>query len=139
MKIFRNPIFTFLLGIIIFAGINTYASIKAQADEIEYSSGVTVKDKIDDLYTKVNKVATQVATLTTQGASYTMQNDGYVIGTVTGHGTEGYGEVYFDGTTMAYAVGSNRTNQVSLYAQKNTVVSTRTPYGSYNLTVYEWR
>ena len=44
----------FILGGIIFSGISVYATFKAQADEIEYENGVSVKDKIDDLYSKTS-------------------------------------------------------------------------------------
>ena len=54
MKILKNPIFMFLLGAIIFTGIGACATIKLQASEIEYSEGVSIKDKIDDLYSKTN-------------------------------------------------------------------------------------
>ena len=52
MKILKNPLFTFILGVIITSGI-VYAATKIQATEIEYAPNITVKDKIDDLYTKV--------------------------------------------------------------------------------------
>jgi hypothetical protein len=42
----------FILGGIIFSSV-TLAATKISADKIEYSANVTVKDKIDNLYTKV--------------------------------------------------------------------------------------
>ena len=50
MKLFKNPIFMFILGALIFTTVGVYATIKIEANEIEYSEGVSVKDKIDDLY-----------------------------------------------------------------------------------------
>ena len=51
MKILKNPIFMFILGGIILSSV-TYAATKVEADKIEYSENVSVKDKIDDLYSK---------------------------------------------------------------------------------------
>ena len=50
-KIFQNRLFIFILGGIVFSSITAIA-INISADQIEYSTGVTVKDKIDDLYKK---------------------------------------------------------------------------------------
>ncbi len=52
MKNIKNYLLMFILGGIIFSGISVYATFKAKADEIEYENGVSVKDKIDDLYSK---------------------------------------------------------------------------------------
>lgn len=130
-------ILAFLLGLVIAGSIGVYATIKIQASEIGYND-TTVDQVLDELYTKKSQ-GVQVATLTTQGETYTMQNDGYITGTVTGHGSEGTGEVYFDGNLAFQVVGASRTRNVSLYAPKDTAVSTRTSYGTYNLTVYEWK
>ena len=54
MKNIKNYLLVFILGGIIFSGISVYATFKAQADEIEYENGVSVKDKIDDLYSKAS-------------------------------------------------------------------------------------
>ena len=56
MKNIKNYLLMFILGGIIFSGISVYATFKAQADEIEYKNGVSVKDKIDDLYSFKNNL-----------------------------------------------------------------------------------
>lgn len=48
MKIFKNSIFTFVLGLIIAGAIGVIA-ISVSADDISYGTG-TVKDAIDELY-----------------------------------------------------------------------------------------
>ena len=48
MKIFKNSIFTFVLGLIITGAIGVIA-ISVSADDISYGTG-TVKDAIDELY-----------------------------------------------------------------------------------------
>ena len=59
MKVFKNSIFTFVLGLIIAGAIGVIA-ISVSADDISYGNG-TVKDAIDDLYTEVgNTLSTEV-------------------------------------------------------------------------------
>ena len=60
MKLVKNPLFTFILGIII-SGSVVFAATQISASEIEYDSTHSVKDKIDDLYT----TATTFKNLTT--------------------------------------------------------------------------
>ena len=99
-----------------------------------------VGDAIDDIYNHVNKQPVQVATLTTQGATYTMQNDGYITGTVAAK-TGGNGAyITLDGTYI-YTVDYRETAtfNASIYAPKNSVITTRSDGGIYNLTVYEWK
>ena len=68
MKVFKNSIFTFVLGLIIAGAIGVIA-ISVSADDISYGSG-TVKDAIDDLYTeksifnKLTELSLETATLT---------------------------------------------------------------------------
>lgn len=84
----------------------------------------------------------EVARLTTQGASYTIQNDGYITGTVQASGGGAF--VYFNGTDVSNIVyytnySDTKVYNASIFASKGTVVSTRSNYGNYNLTVYEWK
>ena len=58
MKVFKNPIFMFILGVFISSGIMVFAEYVISADKIEYSTNISVKDKIDDLYTKVKPTYT---------------------------------------------------------------------------------
>ena len=39
-----------ITGLILAGSIGVYATIRLQANEVEYSNGISVKDKIDDLY-----------------------------------------------------------------------------------------
>ena len=146
MKILKSNlkgIIGFIIGVIIASSIAVYA-YSCAAKDVSYTKPgtnqeISVETALNDLYSKSNKTAQQVATLTTQGASYTFQNDGYILGTVTGVGTVGQGEVYYDGVMRAVAVGAGQTINYSLYVPAGTTVSTRTPYGTYNLTCYEFK
>ena len=51
-KFIKNNLLGFILGAIIFSGIGAYAEYIISADKIEYAPNISVKDKIDDLYTK---------------------------------------------------------------------------------------
>ena len=102
MKVFKNPIFMFLLGAIIFTGIGAYATIKLQASEIEYSEGVSIKDKIDDLYSKTNsnKVCLYISgTKGTVGSRY-LCNPG-------------------DGTARYFYILKTNSNTVKLIMERN--------------------
>ena len=58
MKNIKNYLLTFILGGIIFSGLTVFAEYVITADKIEYSANTSVKDKIDDLYTKVKPAYT---------------------------------------------------------------------------------
>ena len=157
-RIIKSRVFAFILGAVIFGGIVGVSAYSIFANDIGYtpsdstwkkSNGediTNVKDAIDELYSKANegKTATQVATLTTQGAIYTMQNDGYIIGTAKAAYMSASACIYFNGTELkdiVFAVPHDNSNtlNVSLYVRKDTIVYTRSDYGTYNLTVYEWK
>ena len=158
-KIFKSRIFAFILGAILFGGIGVVSAYTILANDIGYTPKDTtwkksngeditnVKDAIDELYikSKEGKTATQVATLTTQGATYTMQNDGYITGTIQPTYKQAGGIVYFnvnesDEHAVFVAPWDNNTIwNVSIFAQKNTTIYTRENYGTYNLTIYEWK
>ena len=140
----KKYIIGFILGAIIFGGITGVVAYNLNANEVSYGTG-TVKDAIDGLYNKkVNGV--QVATLTTQGASYTMQNDGYIIGTAQ---STGVNQSNTSGSSASLSINDKKyilsnwnetaINNVSIFAPKNAIVTTRTDGGTYNLTVYEWK
>ena len=71
-----------------------------------------------------------------------MQNDGYIVGTYSGTDTTA-GVVWFNEQTEAnirlFGDVNNLVFNASLYAPKDTVVSTRSNGGTYNLTIYEWK
>ena len=143
-------IFTFILGSLIFCGVGVAAS-ELLASSIKYepewkkSNGdniTNVSEAIDELYNKATdtRVATQVATLTTQGATYTMQHDGYVIGTAAPTQSDKVAFLEVDNKTLILTNEAYYgTRDVSVYAPKGSVVKTRDNYGTYNLTVYEWK
>ena len=143
-KVFKSRIFFLVLGMIIATTISVGATALYSSSEIGFTPTDpnwhvnNLEDAINDLHNTSSKTAVQVATLTTQGASYTMQNDGYITGTMTGTAPSANGVIYVDGVNYGFAVGSNTSN-ISVYAPKNSVVTTRNDYGTYNLTVYEWK
>ena len=149
----KKYIIGFILGALIFGGIVGVSAYTLFANDIGYtpkysswkkSNGediTNVKDAIDELYTKANegKTATEVATLTTQGATYTMQNDGFIVGTAKETG-DSMAKLFLDNKTLILSDWSGGVYyDVSIYATKDTVVTTRSNGGTYNLTVYEWK
>lgn len=79
MKITKSNLFFFLLGAIIFTGVGAFAAIKIDADKVNYSEGVTVKDKIDDLYTKVKPNYTGSTTITPSTSTQTLSTNGKIL------------------------------------------------------------
>ena len=68
-----------------------------------------------------------------------MRNDGYIVGTAW-RTPDGSGAILFlnDTKMMISDHASNEVNNVSVYASKDTVITTRSNGGNYNLTVYEF-
>jgi hypothetical protein len=68
-----------LITAIICISGTVYATIKIQASEVEYSEGISVKDKIDDLYTVQNTTIAnkdlEITNLTTQSTTLSGQVD----------------------------------------------------------------
>ena len=52
-KLFKNSIFTFVLGLIIAGSIGVYATLSYEASQITYKT-TTLDHAIDDLYTTQN-------------------------------------------------------------------------------------
>ena len=68
----------FLIGTILSGGI-VLAATKIDADKVDYSEGVTVKDKIDDLYTKVKPNYTGSTTITPSTSTQTLSTNDKVL------------------------------------------------------------
>ena len=79
MKIIKNPIFMFILGGIIFFSVGVYAEYIVTADKIEYSANISVKDKIDDLYTKVKPAYTGSTTVTPSTSMQTLNTNNKLL------------------------------------------------------------
>ena len=81
--IFKNPIFTFVLGAIIFGGIGTVVAATILAKDVTYPPKDTswkvsnVEDAIDSLYTKANTTISglnsQITTLKTSNTNLSNQ------------------------------------------------------------------
>ncbi len=56
MKNIKSYLLMFILGGICFSGIGAFAEYIVTADKIEYATNVSVKDKIDDLYSIKNVI-----------------------------------------------------------------------------------
>lgn len=153
-KILKSRIFLVIITAIVFTGIGVLATVAATS--ITYTPSWTkangdpisnVQEALDTLYTKATtlKTPTQVATMTTVGATYTMQNDGYIIGTVHPSWQVNGSFIYFDGAGYNNEIihtvnwSDNTTYNISIFAPKGVTVSTDSNYGTYNLTVYEWK
>ena len=154
MKYFKKNIKWIILVIvlmIIVSGVSVYATTTYLASQVNYikqdGTTVTVSDALNELYTKTTVSAQQVGTITTQGTSYTFQNDGYVLGTIKADYNSASGIIYFnehdenefDGGVSIAPYSSNTTFNVRLYAPKGTTLYTRKSYGTYNLTLYEFK
>ena len=63
-KFIKNNLLGFILGAIIFSGIGAYAEYIITADKVEYSKDISVKDKVDDLYTMFKPVYTGITSVT---------------------------------------------------------------------------
>ena len=143
-----KTVVAFILGGLIIGGSVYAATILFQSNIVGYNnarsglSATNVQDALDELYNKTNRKLepTQVATLTTQGATYTMQHDGYLIGTVSSTTGTASGNVYIDNVEI-YRVNWTDAGvfNASIYAQKGAIIRTRATYGTYNLTVYEFK
>ncbi len=56
MKNIKSYLLVFILGGICFYSISVFAEYVVSADKVKYSSNISIKDKIDDLYTRVKPV-----------------------------------------------------------------------------------
>ena len=76
-KIFKNPLLTFVIGILIAGRIGVYATIRIQASEIDYN-GTPVDEVLDDLYSNIPFTTMQSGKTTVQisgdGWQYTTIN-----------------------------------------------------------------
>ena len=134
----KEVIIAFIIGIILASSIAVYAAVSAS--QITYKDGKTVEYALNDLYSKSNKTPQQVATLTTRGASYTMKNDGYAVGYVHPSYNVAGGLIYLDDVIVFHAVyDEDLDKKASIYVPKGTIIKTRDNYGTYNLTVYEFK
>ena len=147
MKLIKNNLKLFIgifIGIILAGLVGGVVYAAVSANQISYTTNKnvqiqTVADGLNDLYNKTNKTPQAVATLTTQGATYTMQNDGFIVGTAKETG-DSMAKLFLDNKTLILSDWSGGVYyDVSIYATKDTVVTTRSNGGTYNLTVYEWK
>ncbi len=79
MKNVKNYLLSFILGGIVFSGITVFAEYVVTADKIEYANNVSVKDKIDDLYTKVKPVYTGETTITPTTSEQTLYTSDKIL------------------------------------------------------------
>ena len=83
-KALKSRIFQIVLTAIIFSGISVFATITITADQIEYAPNISVKAKIDDLYTTATTVVTglnnQISNLQTANINLQSQLDSLTPG-----------------------------------------------------------
>ena len=79
MKNIKGYLLSFILGGIIFSGIGAYAEYIVTADKIEYAPNISVKDKIDNLYTHVKPNYDGATTLTPTKDEQTLSTSGKVL------------------------------------------------------------
>ena len=77
-KVLNSKLFIFIVTAIVFTGIGAFAATQITAADIEYATNVSVKDKLDDLYTTQSTTVTNLqsanSTLTTANESLTSEN-----------------------------------------------------------------
>ena len=78
-KFIKNNLLGFILGAIIFSGIGAYAEYIITADKVEYSKDISVKDKVDDLYTKVKPSYTGATSITPSTTTQTLQTNNKLL------------------------------------------------------------
>ena len=79
MKNIKSYLLSFILGGIIFSGITVFAEYVITADKIEYSANISVKDKIDDLYTHVKPIYTGSTTVTPSSNTQTLNTNNKLL------------------------------------------------------------
>lgn len=79
MKNIKSYLLMFILGGICFSGIGAFAEYIVTADKIEYATNVSVKDKVDDLYTKVKPIYTGSVEVTPSASTQTLQTNNKIL------------------------------------------------------------
>ena len=150
-NVIKNPVFTFILGVIITGSISGVVALSYKAKDVEFTPSDsswnvnTVEDALKDL--KVAKEhkenGTEVARITDINQSYTFENDGYVIGTLGSSNSKG-GEIYYvvDGndTLVGYVpYNDSSMRPFEKFCKKGATIYTRADSGRYDLTIYEYK
>ena len=78
-KFIKNNLLGFILGAIIFSGIGAYAEYIITADKVEYAPNISIKDKVDDLYTKVKPSYTEATSITPSTTMQTLQTNNKLL------------------------------------------------------------
>ena len=77
-KVLNSKLFIFIITAIVFTGIGAGAATQITAADIKYVTNVSVKDKLDDLYTTQSTIVTNLqsanSTLTTDNETLTSEN-----------------------------------------------------------------
>ena len=71
-KFLNSKVFIFMLSSVIFTGVGVLANEMITADRVEYSEDVSVKDKMDDLYSKAKSAYTGSTTVTPSKSTQTL-------------------------------------------------------------------
>ncbi len=79
MKNIKSYLLMFILGGICFSGIGAFAEYIVTADKIEYATNVSVKDKIDDLYTHVKPAYSGSVEVTPTKSKQTLSTNGKIL------------------------------------------------------------
>ena len=143
---------TIIICGVIFTNIGVFAATKILAKDISFTSthedfkATNVEEALDELYSHNKLEAEEVMHITSQGQSYTFQNDGYVLGTIKSETNASaiiyfneHDENQFDGGVSIAPYSSRATFNVRLYAPKGTVLYTRKSFGTYDITLYEFK
>jgi len=131
----NKNIIAFIIIAIVFTSIGVFATTAITADQINYDENTTVKDKIDDLYTRqtntINKYATLSIGLTAEGF-----NSSDVGGTLT---LNGFNQKYRTFVISSITLRSGCTS-CKMWAYKNSTGATETITTgvTYNVSDYSW-
>ena len=134
MKVFKNPIFMFILGVFVSSGFIVFAEYIVSADKIEYAPNVSVKDKIDDLYTKIKPAYTGNTTVTPSKSTQTLNTNNKLLNSnIT---INPIPSTYKNLTTVTDVTPDNLLSNVKAYTNDGTLVtgniSVNCIKGSYN-------
>ena len=126
-KIFKNPIFTFILGAVLFSGITGVVAYQYQASQVSFTPKDktwkvdNVKEAIDDLYTKAKPEYTGSTIVTPTTSSQTLSTkDKILTKNIT---INAIPDTYKNLTTTTTVSASNLLSGVKAYTSDGTLVT----------------
>ncbi len=126
-KIFKNPIFTFILGAVLFSGITGVVAATMLAKDVSYTPKDStwkvdnVKEAIDDLYTKAKPEYTGSTTVTPTTSNQTLSTKNTIL--TKNITINAIPDTYKNLTTTTTVSASNLLSGVKAYTSDGTLVT----------------